>query len=762
MLLNSTFFLIYVASLVSLFTLYTIFRLKELLIGKRINWRAITIDTFLCLTLLLASLAIYSGNLEKTSTDTFVQSNITQFVGAVLAIFFGLAIVPISNIVGNTSFSFVYQIIRNEVFVKSVILYSLIIVVISIQGIFGFNKTVSLVHLSLLFISLITFIFLIYETIRLLDIRNIITDFERDAIFELDHRWRRLTSKTKDLNKQLQMMAAIKNALIYETKIKIEPIFITTKKYITVDHYDVVTKGLSSIVNITYKYIDLFSFSIQDNDSLLNYLIERFIDLKSAITDTSHYSILPNLVLTTKLLAIKSLDVKTHLSKYNQSYLPLGLINFLKDFVISKDIYKQTSSAPMDATYALEEVAIVAIQKMNYRMAHSALEALTEISVICTKLNFLYSNQVSKEANAAIMNIHYNILKTMGAHYDLVPFLEDSISKPIEAYIEVGEDSPRKDNLSPFIGTGVDPIGLFDPYSTSFFKHLPYIVFLLFAQNEASEDITLDYLEEVLSNLNQMLMKADRKRMFFLSNQIVDSAFDITFTLLQFIDMDKIKKTDKVKKLISDELFYIFSNSVSGSFLNDDNSLTDKVHRWFSALGLYILTFQTWDGFPMNTVNEAVKTANQGLPKLIDEYKGQKIVNSHVKGDLRPFFEYLNLALYWERTLLSNLLLEQNLVKFLIANEENLDMGFNDNRLPKPVTTLGGYWSLDQPCVAYYQQFLWDSREFLGISQDNLYRFEQYMKRYKLIWKLVQLIKFHLGEVKTYEIYGSRRRSVFF
>lgn len=754
---------IYTVLLVSFFVLYSFLRLKKAGFRENsISFRAVTIDNFFCLTFLLASVALYSGFKDPILADYPLQGNLAQFIGTVLAIFFALAIVPVSNVVNNTSSAFVAQIFHNEVFVKSVFLYALIFFAVSLQEIFGFNKTVSVVYLGYLLMLVTTFIFLIYETLRLMDVKNIISDFEKDAVCNLDQRWKSVTSKTKDLEKQLQVMAIIKNTLIFETKTKIEPIFVTTKRYISFDHHDVVAKGLSSILNIANKYIDLFSFSIQDNDGLLNYLIERFKDLKSVITDTSHYSILPNLVWATKQLAIKALDIQTPMSKYNQSYLPLGLVSFLKEFVISKDVFRETSSAPLDAVTALEDIALVAIQKKNFNMARSALDNLSEISVTCTKLNLFFTNQVAKEANAAIMNVHYNMLKFFGKDYRLVPFLIDSITNPIKAFIEVGDDRPTKDNLSPFIGTGVDQLGITDPYSTRFFKHLPFIVFLLIDREEAEEGVILDYLEEIFTDLNRLLMEADDKKMFFLTSEIVDSAYDVAFTLMQFVEMQKIKKTEKVKQIINDRLYYIFLNSFTGSFLTDERWLNEKIHKWFSVLGLYLVTFQIWEGFPIQTIDKVVEKTRAALSKISEEYKGREVINYSVANDLKGIFEYLNLTLYWEFVLIQNSSLKNNLLKFIIENQEKLHKDFDDSRLPRPVTALGRYWMLDQPYVVYFQQFLWDTRIFLDVEEPYFYAYDDFVRKNELIWKLAQLIRFHIGEIKSYEVFSSERSSFFF
>ena len=62
-----------------------------------------------------------------------------------------------------------------------------------------------------------------------------------------------------NLKKQIELMSAIKVGLTNDTRILIEPIFVTTKKYIVLDQYEVVAKGLNSIVNIAYQYINLFN-----------------------------------------------------------------------------------------------------------------------------------------------------------------------------------------------------------------------------------------------------------------------------------------------------------------------------------------------------------------------------------------------------------------------------------------------------------------------------------------------------------------------
>jgi len=728
---------------------------------KKRNVRTIVLDTFICITLLLTPLSLYSATIEPKISETLIQNNLLQFIGTVMAIFFSLAIVPISNIVQNTSASFVKQILRNEVILKSITLYFLIFVLVALQSLLGISQIASVIHFFYLSMTLITFLFLIYEIFRLLDVKNVLNDFECDAIENLDKKWKKITTKNTDLEKQTREMMLIKNALINETANKIEPIFVTTKRYIVLDHYDVVEKGLNSILNIAKKYVDLFSFSIQDNDRLLVFLIERLKDLKGAITETTHYSILPALVSACKELAIKSLEIKTPMSTYNRSYLSLGLITFLKEFVISKDLFKETSSAPMSAVSSLEEIAYVAIQKNNFNMAKSCLDTLTEISLNCTKLNFFFANQVSKESNASIMRIHYKLLSGFGEKYRVLPFLSESIIKPMKTFIEIGDDNPYKDNLSPFIGSGVDLIGITDPYSLRLMTTLSYVVFYSLSNNSVNDKLLLEYLEEIFKDFNRLLMTADDKSMFNLTNDIVSCSYDVAFTLMQYIETGTVSNKAKVMEFINNELFYVFSNSFEGSILKSRGSFDEKINKWFSVLGLYLTTYQTWEKFPKKTLEKVITKANDLIPKLKTEYQGHLYRNPEVENDLEEICEYLHLALYWEFNLLNDPNVRSMLLHAILKIQSFISKDFSDSKLPKPVASLGGLWSLEQPCVAYLSQYLYDSRTLLDISEQYIYQYSDFITKNEFYWKISQLVKFKLGQVGSYEPFHFRRDSSF-
>lgn len=599
-----------------------------------------------------------------------------------------------------------------------------------------------------------------------MDVKNVIKDFEQQTIYSLEKRWSKITKQAKDLDKQIALMAAIKNSLIYETKTGIEPIFVTTKRYISLDHYDIVEKGLESIVLIASKYIDLFKFSIQDNDRLLTYLVERFQDLKAAITDTSHYSILPSLVSATRSLALKSLEIETPLSKYHQSYLQLGLINSLKDYVVSKDIFKDTTSSPLDAVNALTDIAIVATEKKNLHIALSALEVLSEISSSCTKLNFFYANRVAMESNQAIMTIHYHMLLKLNGYAQLSHLIMESISNPIKAYIEVGEDGPRKENLSPFFGTGLDPMSVTDPYSLRQLNNIAYVIFVLLSNDskEELEDTVIDYLEEILTEVNQLLMKASQKKMYFLTREIVDTAYGIAFTLLQFIEMGKLKNKKAIQKLFDERLYFIFSNGFSYEFAVEDSRwLNEKIDKWFAVVGLYLVSFQTWDGFPMQTIDQTIEKVANVLPKMIDIFKGKEYINHSISHDIEYVMSYLNLCIYWQQKLLENKILETRLVRFIITNQENLSRWEEEKRFPSTIASmLTDHWSLEQPFVSYYSQYLWDSRDYLDPQGNDSYYFNQFMKEHETRWHLIQALKFKIGLIKQYTLINSGKRSIFF
>lgn len=760
---------IYTIVVLILFILHKIWILKDgYLAQNKIHLKTVIVDSFIWIVCILQGYTVYLSYAypEIVHNSSPVQSDITQFIGSVLAIFFSLAIVPISNIVTNTSHAFIERVIKNQVFIKGILLFSIIFLGVTFQGILGSNKSISIIHSLYLFFSLITFIILILETLRLMDIKNVIADFEQQIIYTLEKRWRKIANEAKDLQKQLVLMATIKNTLVYETKAMIEPIFVTTKRYITKDHYDIVLKGLDSIVRIAFKYIDLFKFSIQDNDQLLTYLIERFQDLKGAITDTSHYSILPNLVSATRQLTLKSLEIETPLTKYHQSYLPLGLINSLKDYVVSKDIYKDTTSSPLDAVNALTDIAIAATEKKNLHIAHSALEVLSEISTTCTKLNFFYANRVAMESNQAIMKVHYHMLLKLNDYGQLSYLIKDTISNPIKAYIEVGEDSARKENLSPFFGTGIDPIAIADPYSLRQLHTLSYIIFLLLDNNDKEnlEDVILDYLEEIFSEINQLLMKAGKKKMYFLTREISDTAYGIAFTLLQFLEMGKLKNKCTIKKLIDERLYYIFSNAFFYEFAVDDNRwLNEKLDKWFSIVGLYLISFQTWEGFPTQTIDKVIDDVTKAIPKLVDTFKGKEYINHSVAHDVEYVMSYLNLCIYWQQKLIEDESLETRLVRFIVMNQESLSRWENGKRFPSTISSMiVDHWSLDQPLVAYYSQYLWDSRDYLEPKENDPYYFDKFMKEHEVRWHLIQALKFKIGKITRYTMYNSRTSSMFF
>lgn len=718
------------------------------------NSRAILIDSFLAAIFILAPIAFYDGWKHPIPGDYPLQGNITQFIGTVLAIFFSLAVFPVQNLVNNTSFSLVERITKNEVFIKGFILLTLIFSFISIQWLLGLNHIVSQIHLAYLFMGIITFMFIVYESIRLIDVKNVISDYEKDAINILEYRWRKITSKTTDIKKQVQEMMIIKNLLTEETKLRLEPIFITTKKYISLDQAEVSKRGLQAMANIAEKYIDLFKFSVQDNDKLLLYLIERLIDFKKVLATTSHYSIAPKMVSVIKQIAIKSLEIKTPMSAINQSYLQLGLIDTLKDFVISKDILQETLSSPMDAIIALEEIGVASINQKNFSISHQVIEKLSEISVICTKLNLSYSNELSKEANRAILNLHYFFIKEFQDYKrEIGDLLAETISKPIEAFIEVGDDRPMKGNLSPIIGTSVDPLNLTDFYSARTFNSIPYIIWYLLDKAQVDEDVVYSYIEKLFRDLNQLVMAANKKNMFFLTSEIVDTAFDVCFVLTELLELRKIKNSSEAQRMIDDRMYYIFLNAFDGSLTKNDVHFDEKLYKWFSAIGVYLITFQHWDGIPNKSVDYLMSKARSLQPNLVTIHEGHEFSNHEVAHDLQDIVEHINLALCWEENILRDHRIKMKLLDFTLSTQNQIyKHGYRSTRLPRPITSLGGNWFFMPPYVASYQHILEYFRIFLNVTEQESYEFDNFMERNEYLYSLIQMIKFHLGEIPDYDL----------
>lgn len=718
------------------------------------DWKVIWIDTFICLTLILFSLTLYEGIYSKSYILDNFEGSTVQFIGTILAVFFSLSILPIQNIIQNTSFSITNRLLKNKVFIHSIILLVLIFLLVSIQKLFGFTLLVNQVHYIYLTISVITFFAILYEVIRLLDIRNVIFDTETEAIGNLNLKWKNITSQTTDLKKQTELMLLIKAALIIDTENLIEPIFVTTKKYIVLDQYEVVIKGLAAITNITSQYIELFKFSVQDNDRLLIYIIERFKDLRDAFSKTTHYSIMPTLVSSARILSVKSLDIQTPLSQYHQSYLQLGLVNYLKEIVLSAELLKDTSSAPIDAVYAIEEIGVVAASKKNFNISRTSLEALSEISVTCTKANFPYSNAVAKEANRSIMVLNYHMLKNLDNFRYLGNTLAESITKPVRAFMEVGIDHPQRDNLSPIIGTGIDPAHLFDWYSMRSFLTLPTLVFYGIDRGDIKVDLMIEYLEELFQEINQILMAADDKELFFLTNEIVETTYSICFTLLQFLENKKMKLQDKklVQDLLDDRISYIFSNAISGAFSQDERHFFEKIEPWVTVIGIYIVVFQSWEGFSGKSVDKLLEIAHKWLPKAKIMHEGKEFLDYGVINDLEEIYKYLGLCLYWEFSLIKDSDLRRRILNFIFSNKELFRQRLDrDEYLPTSHMSYMGSWSIEQPLTPYYPAVRDDFAIYLSVYDPTSYNFRVFIKFWELKWKLIQLLKFVTKEVSFYE-----------
>lgn len=672
----------------------------------------------------LILLEILTGTLQEAPELT-VLNILTQFLGTIISIFFTLGVIPLEKIINSTTYSLTKRFLRNRVYSKALVTFCLIFLFGVLQTVLGVNDFINLIFIFYLLISFGFFFLLIFESIRLINVMNVIKDLEEDAITLFDNFIKPVANRFTDFKTQLGAMMQVKEHLVRNTKLFIEPIFITTKKHIKDDQPEVVNAGVNAMTNIAIKYFETYQYSVTDTDELVVYITERYEDLLKSLSDTSHYAISTYFITSLERLALETLKITTPLSQHGSSFFAISIPSFIKEIVLSKELVKNTSAAPIVGVEALERIIRVAVQQEKYHVVLTCLDYLVDISVMCTKLNFLYANHVAKRANQAIISLHFDILRDLSGYSYLPDSLSETIEKPLQAFIEVGQDSLRKENVSPFIGSRVDLASIGDPYLmlTQRLSSLSYLVFSLLqdtSENKVSQHLLTEYLDEIFTMLNQQLMKAHEKKLTHLSVQISQTARDIAFLLFEFVWDGKLEKNRELQKLINERVYYIFLNSIQNRMeVSRDHNVIELLDDCISIIGIYLIVFETWQGLPDEMINDLNEYLDKLLPTGQIQHQGKYYPDYAILNKISYVKRYLYLILLWETNLLGNPKTRIRLLKLLylkIRRGTWIDRRDRDKLLPDSMMGMRSGWFLSQPMVAYLVQPFRDFGTLLNVD----------------------------------------------
>jgi hypothetical protein len=687
-------------------------------------------------------------NNPKQASDSVVINIITQFLGTIISIFFTLGVIPLERLIGNTTYSITQRFLRNKVYSKALAIFCLIFFFAVLQTLFGANDYINVVFIFYLAISFITFFLLINESIRLINVMNVIKDIEEDAIALFEKYIGPIANRFTDFETQLGAMMQIKGKLVASTKMFIEPIFITTKKHIKEDQPEVVNAGINAITNITIKYFQTYQYSVMDTDELIIYITERYEDLLKTLNDTSHYAIASYFVSSLERVAVEALKVTTPLSQHNDSYFAISVPGFIKELVLSKELARNTSAAPIMGVESLERIIRIASEQGKYNIVLACLDYLVDISISCTKLNFLYANHVAKRANLAIIRLHFDILRNLNGYSYLPDSLSETIDKPLQAFIDVGQDNLRKENISPLIGSGVDLTSIGDPYQL--LNQQPfsfsYLVFYLLqdeSDKRVEQDLLVDYLDEIATVLNQKIMKASEKKLNNVVMDISQTTRDVSFLLLEYAWLSKLEVSSELQKLFSERFYYIFLNAIHGALQREQNhNLLEILDDCISIVGIYLLVFETWEGLP----TAIISTLHENLIKLSTEaqtlYKGKYYPNYDILNKIAYIKKYFILLLLWEINILSDPNIRRKLLRIICIDIEKatwLD-GRKSSLLPKSSTGFGINWTLSQPMVAYIQGPLYDFRTLLEVNSVSITNLRKVLDEARIRSNLIKVL----------------------
>ena len=709
--------------------------------------RCFILDIFLYTSFILFGVNLYEwlfGSVSDPGINSDLTNTLSQYIGTILAIFIPVVLPTFQKLVKETTPGVARLIFENLVFRKSIVLLALILLITVTQYTMPISQIVHILQVMYFVVATLVLLFLIAETARLLDTREIIKDYELKFTYILKKRWGLVTKKLEKPNDQIQAIAMIREKLSYEAKIPLESIFQTTKKGIIEDQVEVVLAGLDSIRKITKTYINIFEYSFQDRDKLLEYLIERFIDLKTAMHKSTHYAIMPTIVHVTRDIAVEALKIKSYQHQYNQSYLQLGLVNHLSSIAKSDYLLKETNSSAMDATIAVETIGVTAAKNKNMNIALACLDNLVSISTFCTRLNVDYANEVAKESNRAIINLHYELLNGK-VHDVFIEKLAETIETVIQAYIDVGVDSPKKGNLSPIIGKSLDPLTMMDFTQIRQFSTLDVMSLNYFNESRVEQDVIFDYYLAVFSRLNQLVMRATDKKMYNLVGDIIDTTYGVCFTIFSFLWNGGIQDTNNTQEFLNEYIGHIFSNSVYGSISHENIHISDYVERWSSVIGLYLISFNTWEGLPTHFLEFITSTIDRNISKCYINHAGKVYVAHEYVNDLEVLYQYMVVVYVWEKSLLSNLNARRTLISKILSYRNSFERRNsygNITWLPHSLLSLSrGGWMLMQPDCAFYSATLADFRVLLDINEAVERVLNEEFNRLSIEQRLINVLK---------------------
>jgi len=670
---------------------------------------------------------------------------VLSFTGVVLAIFFTLITLPIQNILGRYSQDLVKRVVKDWIFLASFFFlavtfgYNLLLLALDK------NYVLILFSLGSGIASLLVLFLLVIHIFYLLDIRNQVKDITKSIkkkIAPFIQRTR--VSQEKKMEKiKTSISAEIKNSLVKFKvapqvtswlKIETEIIIDITQKAIQENRFEIVESGLKNIGDIIRGYISARKKYQAEQDEFLTYIMLKLIDMKDLVSVNSHPKIMSSIVNLVGEIAKETLNIRPIRAQFGENFIPLGFIDILKNIILSPEILKETSSAPIDACSQLVEIGKTAIDQEYPITANIVAEKLGEISRLTTKMHFLYGDLVSAKANwgiAYLLNYSLvNLEKIKTNRRIVLRSISKEINKSIKTYFEDDYVYTMRSNIAPFIGLMAD-----HGIATIFVRAIQQI-----RKDKRDYSDVLELLEEFISDLNQNVLLGMEKERYFDIRDILYHTYAVSISLIGFITkFSEERLKQKAKEILESRIFYILYNPISMSFKQEGRRTLPywKYLDVFSSI-IGVMFVENKNNIFTNTIGAWVKEITEFIESkkeyIYCKYKDKKFENYEITHPLSKIFQHLRLIGSWAFKFIPNSELPQNIKKVLKAQPKitfkrkiiaSYLIGGETELYPQSVT--GDEWHIERPILPFNADYFVKLDNAL-FDLDNINKFEKFLE----------------------------------
>jgi hypothetical protein len=269
-------------------------------------------------------------------------------------------------------------------------------------------------------------------------------------------------------------------------------------------------------------------------------------------------------------------------------------------------------------------------------------------------LHINFGNYIAIKSNEYISNIIYELFdkedKIEPNNEFHVRMIFEEVNKTIKDFFEDNYDHPYHTNISPF----------YYPMSNFGFARLLVNILkkILESEDKYKNSFLFEQIKEFLSDLNQNIMKAEKKGYYVEINHILHQIYTFTVILISYKNkFEDIQTRFKICELLEGYIYYIFHNPIYSSFepvKNRGLSYPDYIDMYNSIIGIMLCEKKKGEKLEGNDLRVILKWID-GMIELIDKFKdkiyyediGRKLENYKIIHPLKNLYYSIKLIGGW-------------------------------------------------------------------------------------------------------------------